>query len=100
MTLPLFSDSAADHPIESTFSREAHTVLYPGDVNDLLPTIPNNTVNLIITSPPYNLGKDYEDRTSIKSYLDLQEHTIEQLYRVLKSSGSLCWQVGNFVEDG
>src|SRR5260221_966482 len=100
MSLPLFRNAAADQPIENTYSPLANTVLYHGDVNAVLPTIPDNTVILIITPPPYNLGKDYEDRTSIDDYLRFQEGVIKQLYRVLKSTGSICWQVGNFVEDG
>lgn len=75
-------------------------VLYNGDTNDFLVTVPDNSVSLIISSPPYNLGKDYEDRVSIERYLEAQSQVIEQLYRVLREDGSICWQVGNFVEDG
>lgn len=53
-----------------------------------------------MTSPPYNLGKAYENRTSIEEYLGTQAQTIAELYRVLKNEGSICWQVGNFVENG
>jgi adenine-specific DNA-methyltransferase len=55
---------------------------------------------LIITSPPYNLGKNYENRVSIDKYLETQTRIIGQLYRILRDDGSLCWQVGNFVDDG
>ncbi len=57
-------------------------------------------VSLVITSPPYNLGKDYEDRVSIEHYLEMQTVVIQELYRVLRSDGSLCWQVENFVRMG
>lgn len=86
--------------IESQFSPNAELVLYCGDVNNLLETIPDETVSLIITSPPYNLGKNYEDRVSIEAYLETQEQVITQLCRILRSDGSICWQVGNFVENG
>ncbi len=75
-------------------------VLYHGDVSDFIATLPDKTVSLIITSPPYNLGKDYEDRVSIETYLEAQSQVIAQLCRILRDDGSLCWQVGNFVEDG
>ena len=75
-------------------------LLYHGDVNDYIKTIPDNSVKLIITSPPYNLGKSYENRISIQDYLKLQAQTIKELYRVLRDDGSICWQVGNFVQDG
>ena len=86
--------------IESHFSSESRLVLYRGDVNDFLTTLPDNVASLIITSPPYNLGKEYEDRVSIEKYLDVQSEVIAQLCRVLRDDGSICWQVGNFVEDG
>ncbi len=95
--LPLFGSQVE---IARYFDPAADLVLFQGEVNDLLSTIPDETVRLIITSPPYNLGKEYEDRTSIESYLAAQADTIAELYRVLRSDGSLCWQVGNFVEKG
>ncbi len=95
--MPLFVKSKK---IESSFAPDADVVLYHGDVKDFLATIPNDTVSLVITSPPYNLGKEYEDRVSIGKYLETQSGIIAQLYRVLREDGSICWQVGNFVEDG
>ena len=97
MILPLF-----DKPkkIEDHFDPQADIVLYCGDVSDFVATVPDNSVSLIITSPPYNLGKEYEDRVSIREYLDIQAQVIAELYRVLKEDGSICWQVGNFVENG
>jgi adenine-specific DNA-methyltransferase len=86
--------------IESRFSPDANIVLYHGDINALLLTLPDNLARLIITSPPYNLGKEYENRVSIEEYLETQAQTIVQLCRILKDDGSICWQVGNFVERG
>lgn len=86
--------------IDRALRPESVAVLYPGDVNDLLPTIPDSTVQLIISSPPYNLGKDYETRVALEKYLETQAGTIAQLVRVLRPGGSLCWQVGNFVDKG
>ena len=57
-------------------------------------------MKLIVTSPPYNLGKDYETRTTLDSYLETQRSVIEQCVQLLHPQGSLCWQVGNYVEDG
>jgi len=97
MNLPLF-----DKPkrIKDQFDSQADVVLYQGDVKDLIATIPDNSASLIVTSPPYNLGKEYEDRVSIGKYLELQARVITELYRVLRNDGSICWQVGNFVKDG
>ena len=86
--------------IAPTFSQDAEIVLFNGDVNTYIDSLPNESVKLIITSPPYNLGKSYEKHTSIEQYLEIQTATIEKLYRILKPDGSLCWQVGNYVNKG
>lgn len=86
--------------VEPTFRPDAEVVLYSGDVQDLLRDLPDETISLILTSPPYNLGKAYENRVAIEAYLESQVPIIAELCRVLKADGSLCWQVGNFVEDG
>ncbi len=62
--------------------------------------LPDESMNLIVTSPPYNLGKVYEGKTSLARYLDTQTQVIEECVRLLSPSGSICWQVGNFVDDG
>ncbi|MEC4852731.1 MAG: site-specific DNA-methyltransferase, partial [Jaaginema sp. PMC 1079.18] len=64
------------------------------------PTIPHHSVDLIITSSPYNIGKEYEVKVSIEDYLKHQSQIIAQLYHILKPTGSICWQVGNFVKKG
>lgn len=56
--------------------------------------------NLIVTSPPYNIGKAYEARSKIDEYLALQGEVIKECVRVLDNRGSICWQVGNYVDNG
>lgn len=56
--------------------------------------------DLIVTSPPYNLGKSYERRRPLDEWLDDQTTVIEECVRALKPGGSICWQVGNHVQDG
>lgn len=77
-----------------------HLVLHPGDAFEFVKTLPDNSVSLVITSPPYNLGKAYETQTSIEAYLDKHAPLIDDLYRLLRPDGNLCWQVGNCVENG
>ena len=55
---------------------------------------------LIVTSPPYNLGKEYEGKAPLDTYLAIQERVILECIRLLHPKGSLCWQVGNYVENG
>ncbi len=95
--LPLFRSVK---PIEASFKPDAEIVIFPGDVSEFVAQVPDNSVALVVTSPPYNLGKEYENRVSIEQYLKIQSQLIAQLHRVLRKDGSICWQVGNFVEDG
>jgi adenine-specific DNA-methyltransferase len=89
-----------DIRIVDRFLQDADFVLHPGDCLDLLAAIPDGCVQLVVTSPPYNLGKPYENRLHLEEYLCQQKSVIEECVRVLHSRGSICWQVGNYVEDG
>lgn len=70
------------------------------DCMDLLSAVPDNTVKLTISSPPYNIGKEYESKKNIDDYLAEQVKVIKELHRVCSEDGSICWQVGNYVQDG
>jgi adenine-specific DNA-methyltransferase len=84
--------------IEDQYSRDNDVTLYPGDVLELLPQIPDNEAQLIVTSPPYNVGKEYEKKIDLKEYLVQQEAIIKECVRILSKRGSICWEVGNYVE--
>ena len=71
-----------------------------GDTLNHLRKMESERFDLIITSPPYNIGKEYETKTSIEKYLKAQEKVIKELVRVTSNKGSICWQVGNYVEKG
>jgi len=63
-------------------------------------SLSDEQMKLIVTSPPYNLGKNYENKTSLDAYLESQESVIRECVRILHPKGSICWQVGNYVKDG
>ncbi len=63
-------------------------------------SISNEKFKLIVTSPPYNLGKSYESKSTIRDYVQSQEQVIKECVRLLHSEGSICWQVGNYVDGG
>lgn len=86
--------------VKDTFDPDAHAVIYSGDCLELLAQVPDASIALVITSPPYNIGKPYEDRTDLEAYLSWQERVIQEAVRILKPTGSLVWQVGNYVENG
>ncbi len=58
----------------------------------------DSSIKLIITSPPYNIGKEYETVTSLKQYLEKIEPIISESVRTLSDDGSICWEVGNYID--
>ncbi len=72
--------------------------LHYADCTKILPEIPDGSVDLIVTSPPYNVGKPYETCSALDTYVDYQTSIIEECFRVLSANGSICWQVGNWVD--
>jgi adenine-specific DNA-methyltransferase len=83
--------------IGKNFSPERDVTLFPGDCLDLLRQIPDKSARLVITSPPYNLGKTYERKQRLAEYLKLQRSVIAECVRITRPGGSICWQVGNHV---
>ncbi len=81
--------------------RECNAVtLYNGDCIELLRKLPDASVDLVITSPPYCIGKAYEDpHNDIKTFKKQHTDIFEELYRVVKPGGSICWQVGYHISD-
>lgn len=82
------------------YKKNCDIVIINNDVINSLENIPDETATLIVSSPPYNLGKPYEKRVEFKEYLIWQKKVAKELNRILHVNGSLCWQVGNYVEDG
>jgi adenine-specific DNA-methyltransferase len=66
----------------------------------MLREVPDGTIQLVVTSPPYNLGKEYETHLHLDDYILQQREVISGCVRVLATGGSLCWQVGNYVDNG
>lgn len=87
-------------PLFEYISPEISYNIINGDGLTVLKEIENGKFDLIITSPPYNVGKSYETKTSIEKYLESQEEIINELVRTLSFRGNLCWQVGNYVDKG
>ncbi len=94
----LFSDKTIS--AQDTFSIQHPFAMVNGETLDICASLPEKQFALIMTSPPYNIGKQYEKQTTLTEYLQAQKEIIERLVLLLKPNGSLCWQVGNYVEDG
>jgi len=86
--------------IDDEFAQSNSIVVYHGDCLDLLKSIPNEAIQLVVTSPPYNIGKEYEKKLQLDLYLKQQAQVIAECVRVLSPKGSICWQVGNYVDRG
>jgi adenine-specific DNA-methyltransferase len=71
-----------------------------GDCRDLLAQLPGESVDLIVSSPPYNLGKEYESRIALANYIEEQHAILTECSRVLKQTGSIFWQVGAYSDKG
>ena len=89
-----------DTDITEEFNAENRASLFLGDCLGFLRTIPDESIQLVVTSPPYNIGKEYEQSLDIDVYVRQQKEVIDECVRVLRPSGSICWQVGNYVDQG
>jgi adenine-specific DNA-methyltransferase len=75
-------------------------VIYQGDCLELLKQVPDGSVQLVVTSPPYNIGKEYESHLDLDAYIAQQAVVIRECTRALAKTGSICWQVGNWIDKG
>jgi adenine-specific DNA-methyltransferase len=97
----LFRTDSSDALVGEHYKPENTATLYHGDRLDLLREIPDGSARLVVTSPPYNIGKSYERVITLDDYLAAQTETIREGVRTLADDGSLCWQVGNHIaKDG
>ena len=66
-----------------------------GDARKILRELPDSCVHLMVTSPPYNVGKDYDEDLTLGEYLDFIEEVMREVYRVLVWGGRACFNVAN-----
>jgi adenine-specific DNA-methyltransferase len=86
--------------MQAILASESRVEMRRADNLRFLGKIEDESVQLIVTSPPYNIGKAYEKAAPLDSYVQAQARVISECVRVLSPNGSLCWQVGNHVQDG
>lgn len=75
-------------------------IIQHGDVLDKCRNLPEEQFKLVISSPPYNMGKEYEEKIDLEQYLTWQKEVITELVRLCAKEGSIVWQVGNYVKEG
>ncbi|GBR73349.1 modification methylase [Candidatus Termititenax aidoneus] len=81
------------------YSINARAIIHNGSCYDFVKTVPDKSVKLVITSPPYNIGKKYEKKSTLSEYYVRQEKIIDECVRILADNGNICWQIGNFVNN-
>lgn len=86
--------------IATTWHPSNRLTLYRGDCRKLLALLPSESVDLVLSSPPYCIGKSYEDKTKPEEFFSDHKEILPEVVRVLKTGGSLCWQVGYHVKQG
>ncbi|MDL0114627.1 site-specific DNA-methyltransferase [Campylobacter felis] len=63
--------------------------------SEKMPELPDNSVHLMVTSPPYNVNKDYDENLSLSEYLSLLRDVLKETYRVLVNGGRACINIAN-----
>ncbi|NWF97319.1 MAG: site-specific DNA-methyltransferase [Nitrospirae bacterium] len=63
--------------------------------SEAMSELPDNSVHLMVTSPPYNVGKEYDENLSLKEYRELLKRVFKETYRVLVPGGRACINVAN-----
>lgn len=88
------------YKVASQFHSNEHIVVTEGDTLSELKKLPEGSFKLAASSPPYNIGKEYEKQVELQHYLDWQTEVIRELARLVADDGSIVWQVGNYVDNG
>jgi site-specific DNA-methyltransferase (adenine-specific) len=93
----LYKELGGGHDVSeevNPFPPEYLNVIIKGSCADMK-EIPANSLHLMITSPPYNASKEYDDDLSLQEYLDLLRAAFAETYRVLVNGGRACVNVAN-----
>lgn len=90
------------HQPALTNSRSGRWQIYEGDAFSELNKVEDESCQLVMTSPPYNIGKEYErdQRLTLDEYLKGLNRIIKKLCKKVSPHGHVCWQTGNFVDAG
>ena len=98
-----FSDISGEslsYAVSDRYVPDMDLLLGASDTLEFLKTVPSKSVKLVVTSPPYNIGKVYEERVKLEEYLEYQRKVAKECIRVLGDDGSIAWEVGNYVYEG
>jgi len=98
----LYDQTIANNEQSSDDHKYRENSIEPQNLNKLfcqssekMDELPENSVHLMVTSPPYNVGKDYDQDLSIKEYRSLLKQVFRETYRVLVYGGRACINIAN-----
>lgn len=86
--------------VDNVYADSNDATLLLGDCSETLMQLPDSSVDLFVTSPPYNLNKEYEQKQTFEEYINAVIPILKLLHQKLADTGSIVWQVGNYVEKG
>lgn len=89
----LHTEKEIIHDENAVLSHNLNTIFHHSSENML--ELPNNSVHLMLTSPPYNVSKEYDENLSLEEYLSLLKSVFTETYRVLVSGGRACINIAN-----
>ncbi|MDC0449063.1 site-specific DNA-methyltransferase [bacterium] len=87
-------------PLEIARKDMGNFEIIKGDTFKKVHELKDNSIQLLITSPPYNIGKEYEKRVDFEKYLEPYREFAVTVFDKIKEGGSVAWEVGNFVKKG
>lgn len=73
------------------------SVVFNDDCIELLKAVPDKSTSLVVTSPPYCMGKEYEPGNTIDDFVRAHELVLPEVARLVEDGGSVCWQTGYHV---
>ncbi|MCF5913867.1 MULTISPECIES: DNA-methyltransferase [Aeromonas] len=97
MTSNIMKKQAFENVVETLgqpFYRDERTALYHGDCVEIMSQLPRNSVDLTITSPPYNIGKAYEEILDVHKYIEWCVSWLKKIHDVTAHNGALALNVG------
>jgi len=75
------------------------SMIMAADAFDFLTSLEPNSIDLIVSSPPYFIGKEYDTSLKVDDFISAHETIAPMLYNAIKPGGSICWQVGHHVSE-
>lgn len=82
------------------FWERGNLALYEGDCLELMASLPAESVNLTVTSPPYNIGKAYEEAKPLAEYVEWSHQWIEHVHRITAPDGAFWLNLGYVPHPG